>query len=214
MSDASNSDILVWIKNVQTPEDFSSVPPIVPYEDGDEWNPRAAKKHLQLKPEHDQTTSSSKRIHELDDSPELSPSSPSENASHENASYETGSDEAGSHQSGRLDTVQQIQLVEDLQGGPIGFCNFDDGLEGPEPEDVRTMRSAIQRLADGMGILGYDNLDAAVSALSSVDRMRFKYPWASDLKQRCVTGSMPSMAQILGIVKIDSTRVGLRFKRD
>jgi len=111
MSDASNSDILVWIGNVQTPEDFSSVPPIFPYEDGDEKNPRAAKKHLQLKPEHDQTTSSSKRIHELDDSPELSPSSPNKSAS-----YETSSDKAGSHQSGRLDTVQQIQLVEDLEG--------------------------------------------------------------------------------------------------
>ena len=64
------------------------------------------------------------------------------------------------------------------------------------------MRRAVQSFADGIGILGYDDMDAVVSALPPMDRMRFQYSWANDLEQRCIFGSMPSTAQILGIVEM------------
>jgi hypothetical protein len=63
------------------------------------------------------------------------------------------------------------------------------------------MRKATQQFADGIGILGYDNMNAVVSALLLIDRMRFQYSWANDLEQRCVLSSMPSTAQILDIVE-------------
>lgn len=62
------------------------------------------------------------------------------------------------------------------------------------------MRRAVQRFVDGIGILGYNNMDAIVSALP-MNRMQFQYPWADDLEHRCVFGSMPSTAQVLGIVE-------------
>lgn len=63
------------------------------------------------------------------------------------------------------------------------------------------MRKATQQFADGIRILGYDNINTVVSALPPIVRMRFQYSWANDLKQRCVLCSMPSTAQILGIVE-------------
>jgi hypothetical protein len=97
--------------------------------------------------------------------------------------------------------VKQLQLLEDFEEQPVVFCNFDDNEDGEEPEDVMAMRRAGQRFADGIGILGYDDIDAVVSALPSVDRMRFQYPWANDLEHRCVFGSMPSTTQVLCIVE-------------
>jgi hypothetical protein len=97
--------------------------------------------------------------------------------------------------------VKQIQLLEDFEEHPVVFCNFDDDLDGAEPEDVTLMRRAIQRFADGIGILGYDSMDEVVSALPPMERMRFQYSWASDLEQRRNIGSMPSTAQVLGIVE-------------
>jgi hypothetical protein len=63
------------------------------------------------------------------------------------------------------------------------------------------MRSAIQQYADGVGILGYDDVNAVTSELMQADKMRFKYPWANDLGQRCVLGSMPLMGQVQTIVE-------------
>ncbi|KAH6612964.1 hypothetical protein C7974DRAFT_74545 [Boeremia exigua] len=63
------------------------------------------------------------------------------------------------------------------------------------------MRSAIQQYADGMGISGYDDVNAVTSELMQADKMRFKYPWANDPGQRCVLGSMPPMVQVQNIVE-------------
>ncbi|KAI1683438.1 Dimer-Tnp-hAT dimerization containing protein [Pyrenophora tritici-repentis] len=60
---------------------------------------------------------------------------------------------------------------------------------------------ATQRFADGIGILGYDDINAVVSALPLIDRMRFQYSWANDREQRCLLGSMPSTTQIRDIVE-------------
>ena len=119
-----------------------------------------------MQADQDQTPRPPKRLRELDDTPELLPSS-----STKTASSEVGSDvfENESHQSGRLSPAKQIQLLEDFEEDPVIFCNFDDDVDGTEPEDVRLMREAIQRLADGVGILGYDNLDAVISALPPID---------------------------------------------
>jgi hypothetical protein len=65
--------------------------------------------------------------------------------------------------------------------------------EGEELEDVTAMRRGTQQFMDGIGILGYDNVDAVASELDRIDRIRFQYPWASDPAQRCMFGSMPSM---------------------
>jgi hypothetical protein len=62
------------------------------------------------------------------------------------------------------------------------------------------MRRAVQRFADGVGILGYDDISAVISALPPMDRTRFQYAWVNDSEQRCVFGSMPSTAQVLSIV--------------
>ncbi|KAF2265845.1 hypothetical protein CC78DRAFT_579018 [Lojkania enalia] len=39
------------------------------------------------------------------------------------------------------------------------FCNFDDDVEEEEVENVITMQTAIQRFADGIEVLGYENSD-------------------------------------------------------
>lgn len=97
--------------------------------------------------------------------------------------------------------MKQLQLLEDFEEHPVLFCNFDDGEDGGEPEDVTAMCRAAQRFADGIGIMGYDNLGAIVSVLPPVDRIRFQYPWANEVRHRCAFGSMPSTAQVLGIVE-------------
>jgi len=98
--------------------------------------------------------------------------------------------------------VKQIQLLEDFEEHPVVFCNFDDDTDEAEPEDVTSMRRAVQRFADGIGILGYHNMDAVVSSLPRMDRMRFQYSWANDPEQRCIFGSMPSTAQVQSIVEM------------
>lgn len=151
-----------------------------------------------MQADQDQTPRPSKRLRELDDAPQFPPPSSTKSASSEVASEAF---EAESHQSGRLSPVKQIQLLEDFEEHPVIFCNFDDDVDGAEPADVTLMRRAIQRFADGIGVLGYDDMDAVVSALPPMDRMRFQYSWANDPQQRCILGSMPSTAQVLGIVE-------------
>jgi hypothetical protein len=75
-------------------------------------------------------------------------------------------------------------MLEDSEQYPVVFCNFDDDTDGAEPEDVTSMRRAVQAYADGVGILGYSNMDAVISALPPMDRIRFQYSWANDIDQR------------------------------
>ena len=63
------------------------------------------------------------------------------------------------------------------------------------------MRKAVQRFADGVGILGYDDMDTVIATLPLVDRMQYQYRWANDWKRRLPCGLMPSIMQILGIVE-------------
>lgn len=219
MSATSVSDIAVWIENIQTPQDLyklhslptigrqqltafrpsPSIPPIIPCASDDKENPRPAKKCRIMQGDQDQTPRPPKRLRDLDDAPQFLPPSPTKGASSEAVSEAF---EAESHQSGRLSPVKQIQLLEDFEEHPVVFCNFDDDMDGVEPEDVMLMRRAIQRFADGIGVLGYNNMDVVVSALPPIDRMRFQYSWANDLEHRCIFGSMPSTAQVLGIVEM------------
>ena len=152
-----------------------------------------------MQADQDKTPRPLKRLRDLDDAPQFPPPSPTKSASSEAVSEAF---EAESHQSGRLSPVKQIQLLEDLEEHPVVFCNFDDDANEGEPEDVTLMRRAIQRFADGIGILGYNNMDAVISALPRIDRMRFQYSWANNPEQRCIFGSMPSTAQVLGIVEM------------
>lgn len=148
----------------------------------------------------DQTPRPSKRLRDLDSVPQFPPS-PTKSGSSVAVSEASEASEAESHQSGRLSPVKQLQLLEDLEEHPVAFCNFDDNEEGEEPEDVTAMRTAIQQFADGVGILGYNDVDTVLSTLPPIDRIRFKYPWANNIERRSVLGLVPSIAQILDIVE-------------
>lgn len=145
----------------------------------------------------DQTPRPSKRLRDLDSVPQFPPS-PTKSGSSVAVSEAS---EAESHRSGRLSPVKQLQLLEDLEEYPVAFCNFNDNEEGEEPEDVTAMRTAIQQFADGVGILGYNDVDTVLSTLPPIDRIRFKYPWANNIERRSVLGLVPSIAQILDIVE-------------
>ena len=215
MNTTSISQIAVWIDSVsasQTGYDahfYAALserqliafrppsPSIAPWTAGKEI-PQPAKKRRTMQVDSDQTPRPSKRLRDLDNVPGFPPS-PTKSASSATASEAS---EIESHQSGRLSPVKQLQLLEDFEEQPVVFCNFDDEeREGEEPEDVTVMRRATQRFADGIGILGYADINAVVSALPPIDKMRFKYPWVNDLEQRCTLGFMPSTVQILDIVE-------------
>lgn len=174
-----------------------SRPPIAAWVADDKENPQPAKKRRIMQVDLDQTPRPSKRLRSLDSvfQPPLSPTKSASSAAASEAS------EVESHQSGRLSPVKQLQLLEDFEEQPVVFCNFDDDGEGEEPEDVTAMRRATQQFADGIGILGYYDINAVVSTLPPIDRMRFQYTWAADMEQRCALGSMPSTAQIVDIVE-------------
>lgn len=107
----------------------------------------------------------------------------------------------GSHQSGRLSPSKQLQALED-EDQPVFFCNFGDIEEHEEFVDVEKMRDAIQRFADGVGILGYEDLHAVTALLSSKeDLKRFGYSWANDYTRRLTYGAMPSIACLEDIVR-------------
>ncbi|KAF2260949.1 hypothetical protein CC78DRAFT_584248 [Lojkania enalia] len=197
MSSTTASDIEIWIDSVDAPHSPPSAPLVAPYAADDKENNRSVVKRRMMEEDLDQTPRPSKRPRELDSVPHLPPS-PTKSSS--SAAISEAS-EVESHQSGRLSPVKQLQLLEDLEDQPVIFCNFDDGEEGEEPEDVTAMRRATQRFADGIGILGYDDVSAVVSALPPMDRMRFEYSWANDMEGRCALGSMPSMAHLLDIVE-------------
>lgn len=93
-----------------------------------------------------------KRRSDFDDAPVLSaPTSPAKSDS-----ITTSSSGLESHRSGRLSPVKQLQVLEDFDERSVMFYNFDDN-KGEEAEDVATMRTAIRRFADGIGILRYSN---------------------------------------------------------
>lgn len=94
-------------------------------------------------------------------------------------------------------------LLED-QEKPILFHNFGDTREHAERADVGAMRNAIQRLAAGVGIIGYEDehLGAIAATLSSTsDRLQFGYPHANDPTQRLRYGKMPAIAHLERIVR-------------
>ncbi|KAH8723966.1 hypothetical protein GQ44DRAFT_773545 [Phaeosphaeriaceae sp. PMI808] len=167
------SEIAVWIDSV-------SVSQIV-YEPhllntlSDKENPRPVKKRRILQ-DSDQTPRPLKPLRDLDSEPQF-PLPPTASASSAAASEASGV-EFESHQSGRLSPVKQLQILEDFEEQPIVFCNFDDNEKGEEAEDVTAMRRVTQQFADGIGILGYDDIDT-----------------------RCALGSMPQIAQIWDIVE-------------
>ena len=109
--------------------------------------------------------------------------------------------EAESHHSGRLSPAKQLMHLEDCVDQPIVFCNFDDDVQGEEPADVRSMRTMIQRYADGVGVLGYHDSVEVAQSLPALDKTRFQYPWAND-PDRLVYGSMPDPGDVADLVRI------------
>ncbi|PSN58847.1 hypothetical protein BS50DRAFT_595117 [Corynespora cassiicola Philippines] len=197
MHSRTHLDVEIWIDSIDTTPSCSPAPLVAPCATDDKENSWSKAKRRTMEEDFDQTPRPSKRTRELDSVPHLPPS-PTKSSS--SAAISEAS-EVESHQSGRLSPVKQLQLLEDLEDQPVVFCNFDDGEEGEEPEDVTTMRSATQRFADGIGILGYDDVAAIVSSLPPMDKIRFRYSWANDVERRSALGSMPSIAQLLDIVE-------------
>lgn len=190
-------DIDDWIDNIVTaherqPATFSALRPPTP--PGNTENSRPRKRRRVMEEDLNQTPRPSKRARDMDGTPFFPPSPTKSSA----AASETS--EVESHRSGRLSPVKQLQLLED-EDQPVVFCNFDDDQGSEEPADVTAMRSAVQQYADGVGILGYDDVNAVTTGLVQVDRMRFQYPWANNREQRCALGSMPPVSQIQDIVE-------------
>ncbi|KAL9082445.1 MAG: hypothetical protein Q9165_008891 [Trypethelium subeluteriae] len=115
----------------------------------------------------DQTPYPSKRIRDLNGVCGFPPS-PTRSALSAIASEAS---KAELHQSGRFSPVKQLQLLEDFEENPVVFCNFDDEEDREEPEDVTTMRKTTQQFADGIGILGYPDINTVISALPPIDKM-------------------------------------------
>jgi hypothetical protein len=108
---------------------------------------------------------------------------------------------AFSHKSGRLSPVKQIEALKDLER-PVIFCDFDclDAASGRR--DVATMRNAAQTLADGVGILEYENehvFNLSIAALPDLDKKRLQRPWAR-AADRALYGSTPAIQSVASIV--------------
>ena len=65
----------------------------------------------------------------------------------------TTSEELESHHSGRLSPSKQLAYLEDREE-PVIFCDFQS-THAEMLEDVQELRGRIQRLSDGVGIIGY-----------------------------------------------------------
>lgn len=212
MNPASLCDISVWIDRVDsTPQDVTTAPPLCTQAHDDKENPRPTKQNKRRLMDDDgnldvdETPRPTKRQRDANDVTYLplgaprffpSPSPTKSNTTPSEASLE-------SHQSGRLSPSKQLQALEDDEQ-PVFFCNFGDVDKHEERADVATMRSAIQHLADGVGILGYEqeHLPTVMASLSStLERKRFGYSWANDCTQRLTHGAMPSIASLDGIVR-------------
>jgi hypothetical protein len=106
-----------------------------------------------------------------------------------------------SHKSGRLSPTKQIRALKHLDR-PVLFCDFNSADADSDRSDVVAMRTAAQMLAEGVGILEYDDageFEASVAGLSHLDRMRLLRPWAKDAR-RALYGSTPAVRKIASIV--------------
>ena len=143
----------------------------------------------------DDTPRASKRRRDID-APDLgTPASSIKSAS--------VADDVGSHHSGRLSPVKQLMQLEDFQDRPVVFCNFDDDVE-EEPADARAMRAALERYADGIGILRYPE-EPLLEGLTARDQRRLRYPWASD-PARLALGYTPPLPEVAALVDEARTR--------
>ena len=68
-------------------------------------------------------------------------------------SEDAASEELESHRSGRLSPSKQLAYLED-RDEPVIFCDFQS-TQAEMLEDVQELRRRVQRLSDGVGILGY-----------------------------------------------------------
>lgn len=68
-------------------------------------------------------------------------------------SEDAASEELESHHSGRLSPSKQLAYLED-RDEPVIFCDFQS-TQAEMLEDVQQLHSRVQRLSDGVGILGY-----------------------------------------------------------
>ncbi|SLM39299.1 hypothetical protein LPUS_09819 [Lasallia pustulata] len=111
--------------------------------------------------------------------------------------------ELESHKSGRMSPSKQMAQLEDPEH-PIKVLDFGSA-EASILENVEKMRAEAQLLADGVGILGYNDGELATlrssrSRLDPRDRTRFNYTWANDFSKRRETGIMPDLTPVLNLV--------------
>ena len=114
---------------------------------------------------------------------------------------DSGASSVASHKSGRLSPVKQIHALNDLER-PVIFCDFNSAQSDSERPDVAAMRAAVQLLADGIGILDYNNADvfnASVAELPPLDRLRLQHPCAKDATKE-LFGTTPAIHDITSIV--------------
>lgn len=157
-----------------------------------------------------ETPRPNKRVRALESSL-MSPPSPS------NRSIEAGSEApsdttsaAESHRSGRASPIKQLQILAQDASHPMHFYSFDDyddisDTSMDAPQDVTGMRTATQRLADGIGVLGYSDSSELQHEIDNVllsvlDQERLRYVWANDLTSRSRLGSTPRLAAVAEIV--------------
>lgn len=106
-----------------------------------------------------------------------------------------------SHKSGKLSPAKQIHALRDLER-PIIFRDFNNVEADSGRADVAAMRTAVQMLADGVGIVDYDNTDAfraSIAKLSELDRARLLRPWSKDASGS-LCGVTPEIHKIANIV--------------
>ena len=83
----------------------------------------------------------------------LSPSASESSLSLSLRSSESGvADYVESHKSGRMSPTKQMMALEDLKE-PVVYYDFGETCAQMK-EDVEEMRATVQRIADGIGILG------------------------------------------------------------
>ena len=140
-----------------------------------------------------ETPRPAKRLREINDPYHFSPTSSSRSDSTASAT---------SHKSGRLSPTKQIHALRDLER-PVIFCDFDSVEADSGRSDVAAMRTAVQILADGVGVVEYNNADefeASLVRLSELDRARLLRPWARDASGS-LYGVTPAIHKIANIVE-------------
>ncbi|KAF3030367.1 hypothetical protein E8E12_001070 [Didymella heteroderae] len=139
-----------------------------------------------------ETPRPAKRLREINDPYHSSPTSSSRSDSTASAT---------SHKSGRLSPTKQIHALRDLER-PVIFCDFDSVEADSGRSDVAAMRTAVQILADGVGVVDYDNADefgASLARFLEMERARLLRPWAK-AASRALHGVTPAVHKIANIV--------------